>query len=305
MNTTITRIEAREAEQHQEKARQPLLTPVLEILAGASATAFYSMVAVTYFLVASIKQTVALPRPKPQHVPLLSERVRRVKPVIALYVLDLAVVGICSVAEANLLPHHATALKACVLDFATLCLRQYALASLVWYAGCVLVTVCFCSSTSNDATSSSNSNQSEILVRGFDAKRVVDTEAVDMATTEDAKCVCGQKAQPWLRHSPPPPPSMVWRFRNLVSSFVHRTSAKLGGERDGRDDGGGGCGDDDVCVDDNYADCCGGNGDRLDDKQTTSTAMAFASDIKLQLMALLLQRRARRYAKRQRCQRRK
>ncbi len=204
LDDTLARVRLREQAEAAAREQQPLLVPLLELLASLPPATFYSAVAVAYFCAVSAAAALATVisaftaatatgrggggggdattkatrgggrarvregggrRQGPLLSPLIlvEERWKRLRPVVATYALDAGLGALNSLVAANLPPHQARAFKATVLDFVSLCLRQYTLAALGWYvlAGLVAAAFSFAATTMTTTTTSTSAGGCE------------------------------------------------------------------------------------------------------------------------------------------------
>ena len=132
LNDTISQIEATASEFQARKAAEPLIFPILEILRQASPNTFYSAIVVAHFCLVSVWWFFCQRNFRDSGSSLQKLRWGKIRPVMLTYAMDLATLGLHQFALANLPSHHATAFKASVLDFVGLCFRQYTVVVLVW-----------------------------------------------------------------------------------------------------------------------------------------------------------------------------
>lgn len=162
LNDTISQIEATASAFQARKAAEPLLFPMLEILRRASPNVFYSAIVVAHFCLVSVWWFFGHRNFRDSGSSLHKLRWRKIRPVVLTYAMDLAMLGLHHFALANFPSHHATALKASILDFVVLCFRQYTVVVLVWSVLQVAFTVVFASEAmASDAHSNSRGKPCE------------------------------------------------------------------------------------------------------------------------------------------------
>ena len=135
MQTTIAKIEEREAQHLIQQSTEPVAMSILATLRYMSPITFYSGVVALYWLIGTLKRHY-LPTAHADgsiHAPRSRDPWIIIKPTLSAYLLDCCIVGVEAVAAANLPIHQAHALKAVLFDFVTLCLRQYTLARFAYF----------------------------------------------------------------------------------------------------------------------------------------------------------------------------